>query len=59
LTLTPLVTQPAAELPVTLGPRDEHSSDHPLELVAANGAVIVYSGIDGRGDSGNVLVGLQ
>ncbi|GLW32663.1 hypothetical protein Areg01_56010 [Actinoplanes regularis] len=59
LTLAPLGTQQAAELPVDLGPRDERSSDRPLELVAANGAVIVYSAIDARGGSGNVLVGLQ
>jgi hypothetical protein len=59
LTLTPLGTQQSAELPVTLGPREEHDSDRLLELVAANGAVIAYSGIDGRGGSGNVLVGLQ
>jgi len=59
LTLTPLGTQQPAELPVNLGPRNEHDTDRPLELVAANGAVIVYSRIDGRGGSGNMLVGLQ
>ena len=59
LTLTPLGTQQAAELPVDLGPRERSGSEHALELVAANGAVIVYSDIDGRGGSGNVVVGLQ
>jgi hypothetical protein len=59
LTLTPLATQQAAELSVDLGPREKSGSDRSLELVAVNGAVIVYSDIDGRGGSGNVVVGLQ
>lgn len=59
LTLTQLGTHQAAELPVDLGPREKAGSEHALELVAANGAVIVYSDIDGRGGSGNVVVGLR
>nr|BFE71513.1 hypothetical protein GCM10020092_048140 [Actinoplanes digitatis] len=59
LTLTPLGTQQPADLPVELGPRNEHDTDRPLELVAANGAVIVYSGIDGRDGSHDTLVGLR
>ncbi|MFI7540395.1 hypothetical protein [Actinoplanes sp. NPDC049599] len=59
LRLTSLATAQTAELPVELGPRDDHSADHPLELVAGNGAVIVYSGIAGRDGGGNVLVGLR
>jgi hypothetical protein len=59
LTLTRLGTQQVAVLPVDLGPREKSGSEHALELVAANGAVIVYSDIGGRGGSGNVVVGLQ
>jgi hypothetical protein len=59
LSLIALGTQKATELPVALGPRDENGLEYPLELVAANGAVVVYSRIDGRDGSGNVLVGLQ
>jgi hypothetical protein len=42
-----------------LGPREKSGSEHALELIAANGAVIVYFDIDGRDGSGNVVVGLQ
>jgi hypothetical protein len=59
LTVIPLGTQQATELPVNLGPRDENDADRPVELVAANGAVVVYSRMDGRAGSGNVLVGLR
>jgi hypothetical protein len=59
LSLIPLATQQAGDLAVGLGPRAMKGIDRPLELVAANGAVIAYSTIESLDGAGGVLVGLQ